>query len=129
MEYAVEFWSPHPAKDIARLFAQSKATKMISSFSNKPYDGGFTSPKMVSLQKRHLGEKLIECFKIFNGFTKVDKSILFIIDGTIQTRNDGTKLKCKQINSGCTKFFFSPTSYRENVKSCHLHWSSSARLI
>ncbi len=37
LEYAVQFWSPHHAKDIAKLEAvQRRATKMITSLRNKP---------------------------------------------------------------------------------------------
>ncbi len=38
LEYAVQFWSPHLAKDIAKLEAvQRRATKMIPSLHNKAY--------------------------------------------------------------------------------------------
>ncbi len=36
LEYAVQFWSPHHAKDIAKLEAvQRRATKMITCLRNK----------------------------------------------------------------------------------------------
>ncbi len=39
LEYAVQFWSPHPAKDIAKLEAiQHRATKMIPSLCNQSYE-------------------------------------------------------------------------------------------
>ncbi len=39
LEYAVQFWSSHHAKDIAKLEGvQRRATKMIPSLRNKPYD-------------------------------------------------------------------------------------------
>ncbi len=39
LEYAVQFWSPHHAKDIAKLEAvQRRATKIITSLSNKFYE-------------------------------------------------------------------------------------------
>ncbi len=39
LEYAVQFWSPHHAKDIAKLEAvQCRATKMILSLCNKSYE-------------------------------------------------------------------------------------------
>ncbi len=68
---------------------------------------------MFSLEKRHLRGKLIECFKILNGFTNVDKSKLFVIDDTLRTRNNGIKLKCRQVNSDCTTFFFTNVVVRE----------------
>ncbi len=36
----------------------------------------------------------------------VDRSKLFMIDNSLQTRNNGIKLKCRLVNSDCTKFFF-----------------------
>ncbi len=59
------------------------------------------------------GGKLIERFKILNGFTYVDKSKLLMIDDTLQTRNNGIKLKCRQVNSDCTKFFFTNIVVRD----------------
>ncbi len=39
LEYAVQLWSPHLAKDIAKLEAvQHRATKMIPSLRNKSYE-------------------------------------------------------------------------------------------
>ncbi len=39
LEYAVQFWSPHHAKGIAKLeAAQRRATKMIPSLRNKSYE-------------------------------------------------------------------------------------------
>ncbi len=60
---------------------------------------------MSSHDKRRLRGKLIECFKILNGFAKVDKFRLFEIDDSSQTRNNDTKLKYRQLNSDSTKNF------------------------
>ncbi len=39
LEYAVQFWPPHHAKDIPKLEAiQRRATKMITSLGNKLYE-------------------------------------------------------------------------------------------
>ncbi len=39
LEYAVQFWVPHHAKDIAKLEAvQRRATKMITSLHNESYE-------------------------------------------------------------------------------------------
>ena len=114
LEYAVQFWSPHHAKDIAKLEGvQRRATKMIPSLRNKSYEERLSTLNMFSLEKRRLRGKLIECFKILNGFTNVDRSKVFMIDDTLRTRNNGIKLKCRQVNSDCTKFFFTNIVVRE----------------
>ncbi len=68
LEYAVQFWSPHLAKDIAKLEAvQRRATKMIPSLRNKSYEERLARLHLLSLEKRCLRGKLIECFKILKG--------------------------------------------------------------
>ncbi len=47
-----------------------------------------------------------ECFKMLNGFTNVDTIKLSEIDDLMRMRNNGAKLKCRQVHSDCTKFFF-----------------------
>ncbi len=101
-------------KDIAKLErVQRRATKMIPSLRNKTYEERLSTLNRLSLEKRRLRGKPIECFKIVNDFTNVDRSKLFLIDDTLQTRNNGIKLKCRQVNSGCTKFFFTNVVVRE----------------
>lgn len=40
--YAVQFWSPRHAEDIAELDVQRRATKMTPSLCNKPYEETFS---------------------------------------------------------------------------------------
>ena len=114
LEYAVQFWSPHYTKDIAKLEAvQRRATKMITSLRNKPYEERLASLNLFSLDKRRLRGKLIECFKILKGFTNVDPRQLFSIDNSSRTRSNGVKLKCKQVQLDSTKFFFTNDVVKE----------------
>ena len=114
LEYAVQFWSPHHEKDIAKLESvQRRATKMIPSLRNKSYEERLVNLNLFTLRKRRLRGKLIECFKILKGFTNVDFDKLFLIDDTSRTRNNGHKLKCRQVRSDCTKFFFTNDVVRE----------------
>ncbi len=84
---------------------QRRATKMITSLRNKSYEERLASLNLFSLEKRRLRGKLIECFKIFKGFTNIDASKLFSIDNTSRTRSNGIKLRCKQVQLDSTKFF------------------------
>ncbi len=56
------------------------------------------------LKRYHLWGKL-ECFKILNGFRNVDPTKLFVMDDSTGTRNNGAKLKCRQVHSDYTNFF------------------------
>ncbi len=110
----MQFWSPHHVKDIAKLVAvQRRATKMITSLRNKSYEERLARLNLLSLEKRGLRGKIIECFKIQKGFTNVDHSKMFLIDNTSQTRSNGVKLRCKQIQLDCTKVFFTNDVVRE----------------
>ncbi len=62
LKYAVQFWSPHLAKDIAKLEAvQRRATKMILSFCNKAYQESLARLNLFSLEKHRLQGKHIGC--------------------------------------------------------------------
>ncbi len=107
LEYAVQFCSPHHAKDVAKLEAvQRRATKMITSLRNKSYEEILARLNLFSLKNRRLRGKLIVCFKILKGFTNVDASKLFSID----------KLKCKQVQLDSTNFFFINNVVKERNK-------------
>ncbi len=43
----------------------------------------------------------------------VDASKIFSIDNTSRTRDIGVKLRCKQFQLGCTKFFFTSDVVRD----------------
>ncbi len=95
-------------KDIARLEGvQRRATKIIPSLRNKPYEERLPHLSLFSLEKRRLRGKLIMCFKIHNGFASVDQTKLFEVDDWTLTRNNGPKLTCRQVHSDCTKFITS----------------------
>ncbi len=110
----MQFWSPHLAKDITKLGAvQRRATKMIPSLRNKSYEERLARLNLFSLEKRRLRGKLKECFQILKGFTNVDSNRLFLIDDSSRTRNNGVKLRCKQLHPDCTKLFFTNDVVRE----------------
>ncbi len=61
---------------------------------------------LLSLKKRLLRGKIVECFKILKEFTNTDTSKMFLIDKTSRTRSNGVKPRCKQVHLDCIKFFF-----------------------
>ncbi len=80
-------------------------TKMIPSLRNKPYGEKLARLNLFSHEKNRLLVKIIECFEFLKRFTKVDASNIFSIENTSRTRNNRVKLKRKQIQQDCTKFF------------------------
>ncbi len=110
----MQFWSSHHAKDIAKLEAvQLRATKIIPSLRNKSYEERLSRLNLFSIEKRRLRGKLIKCFKIRKGFTNVDANKLFSFDELSPTRSNRIKLRCRQIELDCTKFFFTNDVVRE----------------
>ncbi len=85
---------------------------MFTSLRHKSYER-LTRLNLFSFEKRRLWGKLIECFKMLKGLTKVNASKMFSIDNTPRTRTNGVKLKCKQLLLDCTKFFFTDDVARE----------------
>ncbi len=83
---------------------------MMTFLRNKSYEERLANLNLFSLEKR---DKLIECFKILQGFTNVDASKLFSLDDTSRIRSNGIKLKCKQVQLDSTKFFFTNDLVKE----------------
>ncbi len=101
---------------------QRRATKMIPSLRNKSYEERLARLNLFSSEKRRLRrtpekrrlrEKLIKCFKILNRFTNIDANKLFSIDNLSRTRSNGIKLRYRQTELDCIKFFFTNDVVRE----------------
>ncbi len=84
LEYAVQFWSHH-TKDIAKSEAVERRATKITSLRNKAYKERLASLNLFPLEKLRLQGKLIECFKVFKGFTNVDASKHFSFAYTSRT--------------------------------------------
>ncbi len=106
LEYAVQFWSPRYRKDTAKSeTVQRRATKLITSLRNKSYEESLARLNLFSLEKWLLRGKLIDCFRMLEGFTNVDASKLFSVGDTSRTRSNSVKLRCKQVQLDSTKLF------------------------
>ncbi len=103
----MQFWSPHHAKDKAKLGAvERKATKIIPSLRNKSYEERLARLYLFSLEKRRFRGKFIEYFKVLKGFTNVDSNKQVSIDELSRTRSKGIKLRYRKIELDNTKLFF-----------------------
>ncbi len=107
LEYAIQFWAPHLRKDILKLESvQRRATKLIPSLHNKPYEERLQDLNLFSLSKRRLRGKLIECFKIIKGYNNVEIENYFTFAPALPTRGNSLKLRGHRSNLDITKYFF-----------------------
>ena len=107
LEYAVQFWDPYLCKDIQKLESvQRRATKLIPNLRHKTYEERLKALNLFSLAKRRLRGKLIECFKIINGFSNVERDNLFTLAIDLPTRGNGLKLRGHKVSLDITKHFY-----------------------
>ena len=105
LEYAVQCWSPYYIKDIAVLErVQRRATKLIPSIRNLPYNIRLHRLKLHSLELRRIRGQMIEVFKILKGFDEVENVILRNYNSV--TRNNGYKLRGIGFTTDIAKNFF-----------------------
>ena len=78
IEYAVQSWSPHYARDIDKLEkVQRRATKMVPALEDKPYEERLRILNLPALAARRLRGDMIKVFKIIKDFQNVDSSQFF----------------------------------------------------
>jgi uncharacterized protein (UPF0303 family) len=93
LEYCIQAWRPHLRKDIDLLEKiQHRATKLISTMSNKLYEKRLQLLKLTTLETRRLRGDLIEVFKIFKGFEDISWEDFFIKTNSVQLRGHKFKL-------------------------------------
>ena len=112
MEFAVQAWSPQQAGDIDLLEkVQQRATKLVTSIKNEPYETRRHILKLPTLQDRRLRGDLIQVFKIVHGFDNLDrcKFFKFVWDGNESsriTRGHPFKIFPPQLNHTGRQHFF-----------------------
>jgi ribonucleases P/MRP protein subunit RPP40 len=107
LEFCVQAWRPHLQKDIMLLEkVQRRATRMIDNFQKLSYEERLSKLKLTTLETRRLRGDLIETFKIFKGFTDVNKDNFFdLSSGSL--RGHSLKLFKSRFVTNCGKFMFS----------------------
>ena len=111
LEYCIQAWRPHLHKDIDLMEkVQRRATKMIPSLRDKPYEVRLNRLNLTTLETRRLRGDLIEVFKIFKGFDDIDLGIFFDLSKS-RTRGHCLKLFKPGCRLDCRKFAF---SHRDN---------------
>ena len=107
LEFAVQFWSPHYKKDIAKIEGvQRRATKMVPYLRALSYEERLKKMNLFTMEKRRSRGDLIELFKILKGFDKIRVKDLFEFDTSNITRGHNFKLKKKRFYTDVAKFNF-----------------------
>ena len=112
VESSVQVWNPWLRRDIDHIEKiQRRATKLVSGIGSKPYDERLKICKLTTLEERRLRGDLLECFKIRNNFTNVEKCDFFLFTRDrhqIHTRGVAEDLLVPQVTRlDIRKHFFS----------------------
>ena len=88
LEYCIQAWRPHLAKDIDLMErVQHRATKLISSLRKETYENRVKILGLTTLETRRLRGDLIEAFKIMKGFEDVSWNKFFKMSSTHHQSN------------------------------------------
>ena len=108
LEYCVQVWKPHFKQDIQLLESvQRRATKLIPSLRNKPYEHRLKELNMFTVEYRLLRGDLIEMFKIFNGMDRIDINTFFRIRENSGNRGHKWTITKPRCNTDLRKYSFS----------------------
>ena len=78
LDYCVQVWNPHLAKDIILLQrVQKRATKMISSLKNQRYEQRLRMLNLTTLETRRIRADILQTFKIVKGYEKLNMDSFF----------------------------------------------------
>ena len=108
LEYCIQVWKPHIKQDILLLESiQRRATKLIPSLRNKPYEDRLKELGMYTLEYRLLRGDLIEMFKIFSGRDRIDINRFFKLRENSGNRGHKWTISKPRCNTDLRKYFFS----------------------
>ena len=108
LEYCIQAWRPHLAKDIELMErVQHRATKLISSLRKETYENSVKLLGLTTLETRRLRGDLIEAFKIMKGFEDVSWNKFFKMSSSKQLRGHSLKLYKPSFRLDIRKYSFS----------------------
>jgi len=114
LEYAVQSWNPSLVRDKFLLEqVQRRATKLISSISELPYEQRLVRLGLTTLELRRIRGDLIQVFKIVHGFDKLVFNDFFTLSHNTRTRGHGLKLHSRRSRLDVRKYFFSSRVVKE----------------
>jgi hypothetical protein len=100
LEYASPVWSPSKKSQIKKLEAvQARATKMIPILRNTTYSERLRKLGLPTLEYRRDRADVAEVFKLLNGYTTVDPSLILPPLNPSKTRGHQLKLQKQRCNS------------------------------
>ena len=112
VESSIQAWNPwlrHDVDCIEKI--QRRATKLVSGIGSRPYEERMQVCGLTSLEDRRVRGDLIQCFKIMNNLTDIEKSKFFTFTKDRHgknTRGAAEDLLVPQLTRLDTrKFFFS----------------------
>ena len=91
LEYCIQAWRPHLAKDIELMErVQHRATKLISSLRKETYENRVKILGLTTLETRRLRGDLVEAFKVMKGFEDISWNKFFKMSLSKQLRGQST---------------------------------------
>lgn len=107
LEYCVQAWAPHYAKDINSIEnVQKRFVRLISNLQPSSYEEKLKELNLFSMKKRRLRGDLIEVYKILNNIDNLSNNFFKKVVNN-RTRGHSLKLKKDRCYSDIRKYFFS----------------------
>ncbi|CAC5375636.1 unnamed protein product [Mytilus coruscus] len=109
LEYANSIWSPYRKADITSIeTVQKRATKMLPTMRDLPYEDRSRKLKLPTLRFRRLQGDMIEVYKLLTGLydTRVTNDLLEMHNTTKTTRGHSMKLMKQRSSLDLRKYFF-----------------------
>ena len=108
LEYANSIWGPFYQGDINMVEKiQHRATKLIPSLSNKPYEERLMALKLPSLVYRRKRGDMIQMYKIMNKLIRIDAGALFTSQMSAFTRGHTQRVFKQHAKKNARVFSFS----------------------